>query len=189
MPGADIYATFAQVNEQNRKNTKLEIRMHDCIFKQLFIQQSRTFEMNCTVEEIIFEIGENADAEQSLPIEEGLNNFNDLMTGISDRKPLSILIKSTKTGEVLGGMQGRSSLGLLFIDLFYLPPELRRMGLGTDILNRFEDEGRRRGCSAAFLYTISFQAPDFYKKHGWEEFGRIGCEPEGTSRIFMKKSL
>lgn len=145
--------------------------------------------MNSSDSKLNFEICENMDTEKSLAIEEGLNAFNDLMTGINDRKPLSVLIKSTKTGEVLGGMQGRSSLGLLFIDLFFLPPELRKMGLGTDILNRFENEGRRRGCTAAFLYTISFQAPDFYKKNGWEEFGRIDCEPEGTSRIFMRKSL
>jgi GNAT superfamily N-acetyltransferase len=145
--------------------------------------------MNGSVEEISLEVCEHFDAEKLLPIEEGLNQFNDLMTGMSDRKPLSVFIKSTQTGEVLGGMQGRSSLGLLFIDLFYLPPELRKMGLGTDILRRFEEEGRKRGCTAAFLYTISFQAPDFYKKHGWEEFGRIDCKPEGTSRIFMKKSL
>nr|WP_253073842.1 GNAT family N-acetyltransferase [Kosakonia sp. MUSA4] len=124
-----------------------------------------------------------------MPIEEGLNDFNDLITGISDRKPLNILIKSNKTGKVIGGMQGRTSLGLLFVDLFYLPPELRRNGIGTEILRRFEDEGRKRGCSAAFLYTISFQAPDFYKKHGWVEFGRIECIPTGTSRIFMKKTL
>lgn len=145
--------------------------------------------MNDATEEISLEVGENPDEAQLQPIEEGLNEFNDLMTGISDRKPLYVLIKSTKTGEVLGGMQGRSSLGLLFIDLFYLPPEWRRMGLGTDILHRFEAEGRKRGCTAAFLYTISFQTPDFYKKHGWEEFGRIECKPEGTSRVFMKKSL
>ncbi|ADU71456.1 N-acetyltransferase [Pantoea sp. At-9b] len=145
--------------------------------------------MTGSVEEISLEVCEHFDAEKLLPIEEGLNQFNDLMTGMSDRKPLSVFIKSTQTGEVLGGMQGRSSLGLLFIDLFYLPPELRKMGLGTDILRRFEEEGRKRGCTAAFLYTISFQAPDFYKKHGWEEFGRIDCKPEGTSRIFMKKSL
>jgi GNAT superfamily N-acetyltransferase len=145
--------------------------------------------MSGSVEEISLEVCEHFDAEKLLPIEEGLNQFNDLMTGMSDRKPLSVFIKSTQTGEVLGGMQGRSSLGLLFIDLFYLPPELRKMGLGTDILRRFEEEGRKRGCTAAFLYTISFQAPDFYKKHGWEEFGRIDCKPEGTSRIFMKKSL
>ncbi len=145
--------------------------------------------MSDSVEEIRLEVCMNPDAEQLLPIEEGLNNFNDLITGMSDRQPLSVLIKSAKNGEVLGGMQGRSSLGLLFIDLFYLPPALRKMGLGTEILLRFEEEGRKRGCTAAFLYTISFQAPDFYKKHGWEEFGRIDCKPEGTSRIFMKKSL
>jgi GNAT superfamily N-acetyltransferase len=72
---------------------------------------------------------------------------------------------------------------------FYLPPALRNNGLGTTILALFENEGRKRGCIADFLYTITFQAPDFYKKHGWEEFGRIDCLPEGTSRIFMKKSF
>ncbi|ORM58335.1 GNAT family N-acetyltransferase [Pantoea rodasii] len=145
--------------------------------------------MNGIVEEIILEVSVNPSAEQLLPIEDGLNDFNDLMTGMSDRQPLAVLIKSNTNGEILGGMQGRSSLGLLFIDLFYLPPELRSKGIGSEILLRFEDEGKKRGCTAAFLYTISFQAPDFYKKHGWEEFGRIDCKPEGTSRIFMKKSL
>lgn len=145
--------------------------------------------MSGSIEEISLEVCDNPEADQLLPVEEGLNRFNDLMTGMSDRKPLAVLIKSTTTGKVIGGMQGRSSLGLLFIDLLYLPLELRRKGVGTDVLRRFEDEGRKRGCSAAFLYTISFQAPDFYKKHGWEEFGRIDCKPEGTSRIFMKKAL
>lgn len=135
------------------------------------------------------EVCENPDATQLLPIEKGLNEFNDMITGMGDRKPLSVLVTSTQTGQVVGGMQGRTSLGLLFIDLFYLPPALRGMGVGSDILQRFEEEGRKRGCSAGFLYTISFQAPDFYKKHGWEEFGRIDCQPAGTSRIFMKKSL
>ncbi|WLO87373.1 GNAT family N-acetyltransferase (plasmid) [Pantoea agglomerans] len=122
-------------------------------------------------------------------IEEGLNEFNDVMTGISDRKPLNILIRSTTTGKVIGGIKGRSSLGLLFLDLFYLPLELRGCGVGTEVLMKFEAEGIKRGCKAAFLYTISFQAPDFYRKNGWEEFGRIECLPEGTSRIFMKKNL
>lgn len=145
--------------------------------------------MSGSVEEISLEVCETPDAAQLAPIAEGLNEFNELMTGINDRKPLAVFIKSSKTGEVLGGMQGRSSLGLLFIDLFYIPPALRKLGIGTDILRRFEDEGRKRGCTAACLYTISFQAPEFYKKHGWEEFGRIECKPDGTSRIFMKKRL
>lgn len=89
-----------------------------------------------------------------------------LMTGISDRKPLSVVIRGMSSGKILGGMRGRSSLVLLFIDLLYRPQEFRSMGLGMELLKRFEDEGRKRGCVAAFLYTISFQAPDFYKKNG-----------------------
>ncbi|MDO6406927.1 GNAT family N-acetyltransferase [Pantoea phytobeneficialis] len=145
--------------------------------------------MNNVVENLVMEVSDNMTDEQLLPIETGLNAFNDLMTGISDRKPLAVVIKNPTNGEVLGGMQGRTSLGLLFIDLFYLPSSLRKKGLGTELLQRFENEGRKRGCVAGFLYTINFQAPDFYKKHGWEEFGRIDCLPEGTSRIFMRKSL
>jgi hypothetical protein len=56
-------------------------------------------------------------------------------------------------------------------------------------LAAFEAEGKRRGCRAGVLYTISFQAPAFYEKHGWSRFGEIPCEPEGTSRIFMTKQL
>jgi hypothetical protein len=37
------------------------------------------------------------------------------------------------------------------------------------------------------LYTISFQAPGFYVRHGWHEFGRIPCDPPGTAGIFMTK--
>ncbi|MCI1677237.1 MAG: GNAT family N-acetyltransferase [Ewingella americana] len=119
----------------------------------------------------------------------GLNQFNDDVTGISDRQPLAVVVRDHETGRVIGGMTGRSSLGLLFVDLFYLPPALRGGGLGSEILKRFEDEGRRRGCISAVLYTISFQAPAFYEKHGWQRFGEVPCSPPGTTRIFMSKSL
>jgi hypothetical protein len=38
------------------------------------------------------------------------------------------------------------------------------------------------------LVTVNFQAPDFYTRHGWEEFGRIASAP-GVERIFMRKAL
>lgn len=119
----------------------------------------------------------------------GLNRFNDEMTGIRDRRPLAAVVKDPETGAVLGGAIGRSSLGLLFLDLFYLPEALRGSGLGTKVLQAFEAEGRRRGCRSAVLYTISFQAPGFYERNGWRRFGEIACDPPGTSRIFMTKEL
>ena len=119
----------------------------------------------------------------------GLNAYNDEITGYADRRPLAVLVKNPKTGEVLGGATGRSSLGLLFLELFYLPPTLRGAGIGATVLQTFEQEGRRRGCVAAVLYTISFQAPGFYERYGWRRFGEVACEPPGTSRIFLTKQL
>ncbi|MDZ7321981.1 GNAT family N-acetyltransferase [Kosakonia sacchari] len=137
----------------------------------------------------VVSVSDQAVAADFFPVEQGLNAFNDEITGISDRKPLSVLVKDANTGEVIGGMIGRTSLGLLFIDLVYLPPVLRGQRLGETLLRQFEEEGRQRGCISGFLYTISFQAPEFYKKNGWQEFGRIDCLPEGTSRIFLRKQL
>jgi GNAT superfamily N-acetyltransferase len=90
---------------------------------------------------------------------------------------------------VVGGLTGRTSLGLLFVDLFYLPAGLRGGGIGGEILRLAEGEARRRGCRTAVLYTISFQAPGFYQRNGWRVFGEVPCDPPGTSRVFMTKSL
>ncbi|AZC56599.1 GNAT family N-acetyltransferase [Pseudomonas chlororaphis] len=119
----------------------------------------------------------------------GLATFNEQMTGYNDRQPLAVELKDPETGQVLGGISGRTSLGLLFIDLFYLPDNLRGSGLGAQLLRACEDEGRRRGCRSAVLYTLSFQAPSFYEKHGWQRFGEVACDPEGSSRVFMSKAL
>ena len=119
----------------------------------------------------------------------GLNSYNDEVTGYADRRPLAVLVTDSETGEVLGGATGRSSLGLLFLELFYLPATLRGAGIGAAVLQTFEEEGRRRGCVAAVLYTISFQAPGFYERYGWKRFGEVACEPPGTSRIFLTKLL
>lgn len=134
-------------------------------------------------------VSDNVTDEMMQLIGGGLNDFNDEVTGCADRKPIAVVATDPSTGAILGGATGRSSLGLLFLELFYLPPNHRGAGLGTEILRAFEEEGRRRGCIAAVLYTISFQAPGFYERHGWRRFGEIGCEPPGTSRIFFSKQL
>jgi GNAT superfamily N-acetyltransferase len=118
----------------------------------------------------------------------GLDNFNAAMTGISDFKPLAVVVKDPTTGDPVGGAIGRTSLGLLFLDLFYLPEAMRGSGLGTAVLRVFEEEGRERGCRSGVLYTISFQAPGFYERNGWRRFGEVASKP-GISRIFMTKEL
>ena len=129
------------------------------------------------------------DAQDVALISDALDDFNVQETGIDDRRPLAVLVRDPETQRVVGGLTGRTSLGLLFVDLVYLPPALRGSGVGSEILRQAEQEARRRGCRTAVLYTISFQAPAFYRRHGWRVFGEVPCDPAGTSRVFMTKDL
>ena len=120
---------------------------------------------------------------------DGLRAYNEERVGVSDARQLAILARDPDTGEVVGGLLGRSYLGLLTVERFFLPENLRRGGLGGRILLMAEEEGRRRGCTRAVLSTLHFQAPGFYLKQGWEVAARIECEPPGHTRCYMTKNL
>ena len=122
-------------------------------------------------------------------IGDGLNAYNDAIVGYGDRTPLTIKVVDPETGAVMGGISGRTSLGLLFVDLVFVPDRLRGLDIGTRMMGMAEEEARRRGCRAGVLYTISFQAPEFYRKLGWRVFGEIPCDPPGTSRVFLTKTF
>jgi GNAT superfamily N-acetyltransferase len=127
------------------------------------------------------------DLAASAVIEAGLGRFNEEKAGYRDWRPLAVLVADTN--EVIAGLLGRTSLGLLFIDIFFLPESLRGQGLGSDVMRQAEEEAKRRGCCGSVLYTISFQAPAFYERLGYRVFGKIECQPPGPSRIFMTKEL
>ncbi|RUL74922.1 GNAT family N-acetyltransferase [Dyella choica] len=118
-----------------------------------------------------------------------LDQFNFAACGISDQRPLALLVRDPATGDVVGGLNGRTSRGMLFIDVFFLPESMRGTGLGSRLLRMAEEEGLQRGCRSGLLFTNNFQAPDFYRKHGWREFGRFATDPPGTSRIYFSKEL
>jgi len=65
----------------------------------------------------------------------------------------------------------------------------RRAGQRRGRSSRAEAIGRKRGCNSIYLDTFSFQAPKFYKKLGYSEFGRLNGFPPGHTRIWLSKSL
>jgi GNAT superfamily N-acetyltransferase len=65
--------------------------------------------------------------------------------------------------------------------------DVRGHGYGSRLLSAAEVEARRRGCSVIMLSTFSFQAPDFYRRHGFEVAGGIpDCPPGHTNYFFVK---
>ena len=80
-------------------------------------------------------------------------------------------------------------MGRFFVDLFFLPESLRKNRIGSRIIRKAEDEAKRRGCSRAVLFTVTFQAPGFYERQGYDVLGQIECDPPGHTRICMTKRL
>ena len=134
-------------------------------------------------------IAPTRDPQAEAAITGGLAAYNTARFRLSDNTTLDVLVRDDNSGEILGGLLGHTSYRLFFLDLFYLPEELRGAGLGSRIIGLAEDEARRRGCTAAFVYAVTFQAPEFYERHGYRRFGKIACPPDGATRIFLSKTL
>lgn len=102
--------------------------------------------------------------------------------------PLNLYLRDEQ-GEIAGGLLGGTYWGWLVIEIFWIREDLRGQKYGSQLLQQAEAEAVRRGCKHAHLDTMSFQAPDFYRKHGYEVWGVLEDLPAGCQRIFLKKDL
>jgi GNAT superfamily N-acetyltransferase len=137
----------------------------------------------------VLSIARTRNPEVEAAVSDGLAAYNAERFRAGDTATLDVVVRDDNNGVPVGGLLGHTSFGLFFLDLFYLPEDLRGAGLGSRIIALAEDEARRRGCTAAFVYTVTFQAPGFYERHGYRRFGEIACPPAGATRIFLAKSL
>ena len=129
-------------------------------------------------------------------IQRGLHNYNQSMGGPYDREPVTVLARVSDgeaggdgVGAVRGGLLGLTYWNWLFIDWLWLAPNQRGKGLGSTLLERAEAIARGRGATAAYTDTFSFQAPGFWSRHGYREFGRLEGMPPGHSRVWFQKTL
>ncbi|HKN10448.1 MAG TPA: GNAT family N-acetyltransferase [Pseudomonadota bacterium] len=142
-----------------------------------------------TMEDFVLTLTDEFDPGAEAVIENGLGKYNENIAGCRDSRPLGVFVFDPRSKTVIGGLHGRTSLGLFFVDLFFLPESVRGHGIGSRIMETAEAEAKNRGCSAAVLYTITFQAPGFYERCGYRVLGRIEVEPPGHTRFCMTKRL
>jgi len=121
-------------------------------------------------------------------IGQGISNYNKQQAGEDNGQNLCFVLQSPDQ-EIVGGVIGATYWNWLYIDLMWIKEEHRRSGYGHRLLTLAENEARKRGAKHAYLDTFSFQAPDFYKKHGYQVFGELHDFPAGYQRYFMKKQL
>lgn len=116
----------------------------------------------------------------------GVREFNRENLGEELSVPLSALAYDAEN-EIIGGVAGRTIYKQFFIEVVWVSPAARQTGLGSKLMKCAEQEARNRGCVAAQVDTLSFQAPDFYKKLGFEMVGHVSGIPESPDRFFLLK--
>jgi GNAT superfamily N-acetyltransferase len=126
--------------------------------------------------------------EQIQYLEDRLYEFNSQATGMSDGEGLAIFVKDER-GRIVAGICGHTWGGCCEVKQLWIEESRRRQGLGAELLQAVEREARRRGCQKIVLSTHSFQAPEFYLKHGFRVLAAVEDNPRGHQNILLQKEL
>ncbi|AFY70533.1 GCN5-related N-acetyltransferase [Thalassoporum mexicanum PCC 7367] len=121
-------------------------------------------------------------------IEAGLTRYNRSKSNLSQPQDLSLLIRDS-ADKIWGGLFGITSGKRLYVDMLWLDQTIRHQGYGSKLMHMAEQEAIARGCTLAYLDTASFQAPEFYRKMGYEIFGEIQAPGEEFSISYFCKVL
>ncbi|WP_459503008.1 GNAT family N-acetyltransferase [Bacillus sp. C1] len=101
---------------------------------------------------------------------------------------VSVVLKDD-AGKIFGGITGTMYFYHLHIDFLWIDESVRQEGYGSQLLHKIEEIAKEKNCRLILLDSFSFQAPGFYKKHGYREFGVVEDHPKGYSQHFLEKRL
>jgi ribosomal protein S18 acetylase RimI-like enzyme len=121
-------------------------------------------------------------------LEDQINTYNVAVTGIVDWYPLAIFVRDDNE-QIVAGISGGMWGGYLEIKNLWVYERLRGQGLGRQLLLAAEREASARGCTQVLLDTHDFQAPEFYKKHGYSVFGVFEGIGGRYNRYYLRKKL
>jgi ribosomal protein S18 acetylase RimI-like enzyme len=120
-------------------------------------------------------------------LEEHLYAFNAERTGYADGAGLGFVAEAG--GELLGAVGGYSWGGICELRQVWVAETHRGEGIGRALMQAALAEAAARGCAHVFLATYDFQAPDFYRRLGFEVVARIPDKPLGHTEFLMRLSL
>jgi len=90
-------------------------------------------------------------------------------------------------GEIIGAITGRAYYNEVHIGDLIIDEKYRRLKVGSKLVSAVEKEYASKGYNKISLTTFGFQAPEFYKKLGYElEFVRKDKDPKLSKYFYIK---
>ncbi len=144
------------------------------------------------------EVG-GADAELDARLSAELDRYNTAASGVGDQRELTVQVRDQREltvqvrderGELVGGVSGWTWGTCAGLAMVWVREDCRQAGWGSRLLAAAESEALDRGCSQMVLSSFTFQAPDFYRRHGYVETGRTeGLPVAGMADVHFRKDL
>ena len=121
-------------------------------------------------------------------LERGLDRHNASRVGPDPSRPLWVACRDMN-GRIVAGARCVVLWRWLLLDWLWVEEARRSQGLGSLVLQRAEEAGAAERCTGVLLNTFSFQAPGFYRRHGYAVFGELADMPPGETRYWMSKRI
>jgi GNAT superfamily N-acetyltransferase len=115
-----------------------------------------------------------------------LRAYNVANFGERDRRDLAIPIYDD-SNEVIGGLVGYTGRGWLYVQMLFIPENMRGQGIADRLLRMAEDEAQARGCIGAYIDSMNPDAVKAYQKYGYEIAGHVGPLTAGNNVTWLSK--
>lgn len=121
-------------------------------------------------------------------VNNALEKFNNMHVG-PDNHVLLNIVEYDENQNVIAGILGGTYWGWLHIDILWVDENFRSKKIGSRLLIAAENEAKKRGCHSVHVDTMSWQAPEFYRKHGYELISELDNIPDGYKKFHFIKRL
>ncbi len=121
-------------------------------------------------------------------LEDRLYEFNRAATEIDNGRALGFFVRDD-SDQIVAAAAGHTWGGTCELRQVWVTEARRRAGLGCRLLTAAKAEATRRGSSQLVLSTHSFQAPDFYRKLGFENVAELPDYPREHAELLLRKAL
>jgi GNAT superfamily N-acetyltransferase len=118
-----------------------------------------------------------------------LRHFNYGVVGVyPEVQPIRLNARGSDD-QVVGGIRAVVAFYWLRVEVLFVDDSVRGTGIGSALLVEAERLARELGAKNAAIETFEWQAPGFYKKHGYVEAARMDGYVNGYYLAIMRKAL